>query len=88
MIKDHLGHTFRTEEALYMFWGLKAWTYYERKLAGWSLEKILTTPLNIRPDTENEPIKKPIQHKQHRLISTVRRRIKGGMLTIKEYQRG
>ena len=89
MIKDHLGHTFQSVEAMYLFWGLKEWAYYQRKQAGWSLEQILTTPLNIRPDREGNPIAKPIrQNSQHRLISTTRKSIEGGQITIREYQRG
>ena len=89
MIKDHLGHTFQSVEAMYLFWGLKEWAYYQRKQAGWSLEQILTTPLNIQPDRQGNPIEKPIrQHSQHRLISTVRKRIESGEITIREYQRG
>lgn len=89
MVRDHLGHTFTSVESMFLFWGLKEWTYYERKQAGWSLEQILTTPLNIRPDKDGIPITKPIrQHSQHRLISTTRKRIEGGQVTIREYQRG
>jgi hypothetical protein len=89
MTKDHLGHTFPSVQAMFLFWGLKEWEYYERKWAGWSLEQILTTSHKIRPDKDGKPIEKPIRpNAQHRLISTTRKRIEGGQVTIREYQRG
>lgn len=89
MVRDHLGHTFTSVESMFLFWGLKEWAYYERKQAGWSLEQILTTPLNIRPDKDGNQIEKPVrQHIQHRLISTTKKHIEGGQVTIREYQRG
>ena len=89
MVRDHLGHTFPSVQAMFYFWGLKEWAYYERKRAGWSLEQILTTPLNIEPDKDGKPIAKPVrQHSQHRLISTTKKHIEGGQVTIREYQRG
>lgn len=89
MVKDHLGHPFNSVQNMYLFWGLTEREYYERKWAGWSLEKVLTTSHRIKPDENGKPIEKPTRpNAQHRLINTTRKRIEGGFVTIREYQRG
>ena len=54
MVKDHLGHTFIGVREMYLFWGLTEWVYYERKGKGWSLEKILTTPLRVMTNNNTD----------------------------------
>lgn len=93
--KDHLGHPFPDVRSMYLFWGLTEWAYYKRKHCGWSLEKILTTPLrkmrnNCLDDTEQykRHIKNKPEYKAYKKISEVKKELQGGYVVITEYQRG
>ena len=93
--KDHLGHPFPDVRSMYLFWGLTEGVYYRRKYSGWSLEKILTTPVrkmknNCLDDTEqyNRHFKKKREYEYYKKVSEERKEIKGGYVVITEYQRG
>lgn len=44
-ISDHLGNRYRILEDMLNYWGISFKAYKKRKERGWSLEKILTTPI-------------------------------------------
>lgn len=92
--KDHLGHPFACVRDMYLFWGLTEWVYYNRKHAGWPLEKILTTPLReMRNNAFNDfqsygrhrKNKKPYEY--YKKISEVKKEFAGGYIVITEYQK-
>lgn len=45
-IEDHLGNKYRKLEDMLTAWGISNRLYQSRKNRGWSLDKILTTPIN------------------------------------------
>lgn len=93
--KDHLGHPFSCVRDMYLFWGLTEWTFYQRKHAGWSLEKILTTPLKVQKNNALNDLASYARHrkdKQHssgnyRKVSEEKKVFDGGYVVITEYQR-
>lgn len=95
MTKDHLGHTFPDVRSMYLFWGLTEWVYYQRKHCGWSLEKILTTPLREMRNNALNDMKSYARHRKdknsceyYKKVSEERKEMKGGYMVITEYQRG
>lgn len=49
---DHLGNKFRTVEEMVEYWGISHRSYNKRRDKGWSLERILTTPVRKTPEAE------------------------------------
>lgn len=92
--KDHLGHPFSCVRDMYLFWGLTEWTFYQRKQAGWSLEKILTTPLKVQKNNALNDLASYARHRKdkqpsgnYRKVSEEKKVFDGGYVVITEYQR-
>lgn len=49
---DHLGNKFRSVEEMTDYWGISLKAYNKRRDRGWSLEKILTTPVRENPEAK------------------------------------
>lgn len=49
---DHLGNKFRTVEEMAKHWGIFLRAYNKRRDRGWSLERILTTPVRGTPEAK------------------------------------
>ena len=55
--EDHLGNKYETVADMLLYWNMTHSCYYDRKVKGWPLEKILTTPIESTFRRNNLKIK-------------------------------
>ena len=59
-VKDHEGNVFHNISEMCQHWGISRNVYDTRKKKGWTIQKILTTPINYKNDVTVDPFTKEV----------------------------